>query len=86
MATKQSKHIIPIAKASPVLISNGVEQVIHHHLSNDFVVTAKDDGSVIDVNTSTGIIIVEYKDGSTQAIDTNPRVVKNGKILCRIIQ
>lgn len=78
MATKQSKHIIPIAKSSPVLISNGVEQVIQYHLSNDFIVKAKMDGKVLDVDESTGLVIVEYTDGSKQAIDTTSRVVKNG--------
>jgi len=78
MATKQSKHIIPIAKSSPVLISNGSEQVIHYHLSNDFIVRAKLDGEVVEVNEDAGIAMVKYKDGSVQAIDTQPRVVKNG--------
>lgn len=78
MATKQSKHIIPIEKSSPVLISNGAEQVIHYHLSNDFSVVAKEDGKVVEIDDETGLIIVEYKDGTHQAIDKNPKVVKNG--------
>ena len=78
MATKQSKHIIPITKSSPVLISNGAEQVIQYHLSNDFVIKAKDDGEVKDIKEDIGIVLIEYKDGSKQAIDINPKVVKNG--------
>lgn len=78
MATKQSKHIIPIAKASPVLISNGAEQTVQYHLSDDFVVYAKQDGEVVEVNDTTGIIVVKYKDGTHKAINTQPRVVKNG--------
>ena len=78
MATKQSKHIIPIAKSSPVLISNGCEQVVQYHLGSDFIVRAKMDGQVMEVHADTGIAIVKYKDGSIQAIDTKPRVVKNG--------
>ena len=88
MATKQSKHIIPIEKSSPVLISNGSEQVIHYHLSNDFSVVAKYDGKVVEVDDDTGLVIVEYKVDKTkpgeepkvlyQAIDTKPRTVKNG--------
>lgn len=62
MATKQSKHIIPIEKSSPVLISNGAEQVIHYHLGNDFSVVAKHDGEVIEINEDTGVMIVEYRD------------------------
>lgn len=91
MATKQSKHIIPIEKSSPVLVSNGVEQVMHYHLSDDFSVVAKDDGEVLEVDEKTGIIVIGYYDkaakkaGSTekvmkahQAINIKPKVVKNG--------
>jgi hypothetical protein len=91
MATKQSKHIIPIKKSSPVLISNGAEQVIHYHLSDDFSVVAKHDGKVVEVNEEAGLIIVEYTDKNgipqpdggmkntlKQAIDISERVVKNG--------
>lgn len=83
MATKQSKHIIPIEKSSPVLISNGVEGAIHYHLSDDFSIVAKGDGKVVEVNEQLGIIMVEYdavkgKPKQYKAIDINPRVVKNG--------
>lgn len=91
MATKQSKHIIPVEKSSPVLISNGVEQIIPYHLSNDFAVTAKYDGEVVEVDLKTGIIMVAYYEEEKkkapggkrlikeyQAIDTSPRIVKNG--------
>lgn len=87
MATKQSKHIIPIEKSSPVLISNGAEQVIPYHLSDDFSVVAKQDGEVVEIDEKNGMIIVGYynnpKDKSAgfseyKAIDIKPRVVKNG--------
>jgi hypothetical protein len=90
MATKQSKHIIPVEKSSPVLISNGTEQIIPYHLSNDFTVVAKMDGEVVEIDEKTGLVIVEYylTDGRDragknalkehQAIDISPRIVKNG--------
>lgn len=87
MATKQSKHIIPIRKSSPVLVSNGSEQVIHYHLSDDFSVVAKHDGEVVEIDEKKGIIIIGYYDKkaggkksitSYQAITTSPKVVKNG--------
>ena len=81
-ASKQSKHIIPIVKSSPVLISNGAEQVIQYHLSNDFVIVAKQDGIVEEVNDANGLTIIRYKDNSIQAIDTSTKVVKNGKLKC----
>lgn len=78
MATKQSKHVIPTAKSSPVLISNGAEESIRFNLSSDFIVNAKDDGEVIEKNDKTNIMVVKYKDGSTQAIDLSKHIVKNG--------
>lgn len=77
MASKQSKHIVPVSKSSPVLISNGAEQVIQYSLSKDFVIIAEEDGVVVDVDDETGLYIVQYKSGKVQAIDTKPKVVKN---------
>lgn len=78
MSTKQSKHMIPVANASPTLISNGVEQVVQYNLSKDFIIRAEDDGVIADVDEETGLIIAKYKNGNSQAIQTKPRVVKNG--------
>lgn len=77
MASKQSGHIIPVKKASPVLISNGVEQTIQYNLSKDFVIVAEEDGEVAEVNEQTGLVMVKYKSGKCQAIDTRPKVLKN---------
>lgn len=77
MASKQSSHIIPVTKSSPVLISNGVEQTIQYSLSNDFIITAENDGEVVEFDEETGIMIVKYKDGKVQAVDTKPKIAKN---------
>lgn len=78
MATKQSGHIVPVAKPCPVLVSNGIEESIHHRISNDFSVVAEDDGVVEDINEKLGLVIVKYKSGKCRAIDISNRVVKNG--------
>lgn len=78
MATKQSKHIVPVENACPVLISNGAEQSIQYELSNDFAVTAKENGKVIERDDKTGLVVIQYKSGKYEAIDINPRTVKNG--------
>ncbi len=78
MATKQSKHIIPIKKSSPVLISNGAEQAIQYHLSDDFNVVAEFDGVVQEINEDAGLMIVKYTTGDYKAIEINSKVVKNG--------
>lgn len=77
MASKQSGHVIPVAKSSPVLISNGIDQTIQYSLSKDFIITAEDDGEVVEKDEDTGIVIVKYKNGKSQAVDTKPRVLKN---------
>lgn len=79
MASKQSKHIVPIDKSSPVLVSNGAEKVIQYGLSRDFVVVAKDNGKVIEVDEAAGIMVIEYNNGTHEAIDLNVRTVKNAQ-------
>ena len=76
-ACKQSSHIVPIANGSPALISNGYDEALQFHLSDDFVVNAEEDGEVIDVNEELGFVVVRYKSGKTKAISTKPQVVKN---------
>lgn len=78
MATKQSKHVIPVKNSSPVLISNGAEQVARFNLSSDYVINAKMDGEVVERDVKAGLLVLKYKDGTTQAVDLNPRMVKNG--------
>lgn len=63
---------------SPVLISNGIEKQLPYTVSKDFAIQAKDDGKVVEVDEKTHMIIVEYNDGTHEAINLNPVVVKNG--------
>jgi len=73
-----AKHIIPVLKSSPVLITNGSEQVLPYHLTDDFIAKAHDSGKVIERDDKIGMVIVKYKDNTVQAIDIKPRIVKNG--------
>lgn len=77
-SVKQSRHVIPVQKSSPVLISNGSDEMCKYYLSSDFVVNAKMDGVVVEKNEKTKIMVVEYKDGTHQAISLDKRIVKNG--------
>lgn len=77
IAGKQSQHVVPVADAAPALVSNGFDEAVQFHLSDDFVINADEDGKVIDVNDELGFIVVQYKSGKTRAINTNPEVVKN---------
>lgn len=75
MSFKQTKYMVPVQDADPVLIGNKVESVVPYLMSDEFVVDAKEDGKVIDI--SDGFCIVEYKSGKRQAIDISNRVQKN---------
>lgn len=75
---KQSRACIPIKNSSPVLISNGADDICRHYLSSDFVVNAEQDGTVLSVDAVTKLMIVQYKDGSHKAINLDKNLVKNG--------
>lgn len=75
MGYKQSQYMLPVAGSTPVFFGNKVESVIPYHMSREFVITAKQDGQVVEIKD--GWIIVQYKDGSYDSIDTNPRMRKN---------
>ena len=77
IAGKQSQHIVPVADAAPALVSNGYDEAVQFHLSDDFVINAEEDGKVVDVNEEVGFVVVQYKSGKTRAINTKPEVVKN---------
>lgn len=78
MAGKQSKHVIPVRNSSPALISNGADEYARFDLSSDFVVNADEDGTVIDYDEKSNVLMVEYKSGKHRAIDLAPNIVKNG--------
>lgn len=77
-SVKQSRASVPIKDGSPVLMTNGSDQMCKHYLSSDFVVMAEQDGTVIEYDESTKIMIVEYKDGKHRAINLDKKIVKNG--------
>ena len=74
---KQTRHLVPVKNASPALVSNGYDEAIQFHLSNDFVVNAEEDGEVVEVDEATGLVVVKYKSGKHQAYSIKPDVVKN---------
>lgn len=77
-SVKQSRASVPVKDASPVLISNGSDELCKYYLSSDFVVMAEQDGKVVDYDDVAKIMVVEYKDGSHKAINLDKNIVKNG--------
>ena len=75
---KQSKHVIPVKDSSPVLISNGLEEICRFKLSSDFVVNADEDGEVVEYDEETKIMVVKYKSGKFRGINLGEFIVKNG--------
>ena len=77
-SVKQSKQIIPVTKASPVLITNGFEEVARFQLTSNFVINAEEDGEIVDYDEESKIMIARYKSGKCKAIDLSANIVKNG--------
>ena len=78
MASKQSKHVIPVRNATPALMTNGYDESIKYNLSSDFCVCAEEDGTIIDYDEQSKVLMVEYKSGKRKAIDLSSHIVKNG--------
>ena len=77
-SVKQSRASVPVKDASPVLMTNGSDQMCKHYLSSDFVVMAEKDGTIVDYDPVAKIMIAEYKDGTHKAINLDKKIVKNG--------
>ena len=75
IATAQTSHIVSTADSSPVLISNGVDEIVTGSLSDEFSVVAEEDGQVIDMNDR--FMIIQYKSGKKRAIEIGDRYHSN---------
>lgn len=75
MMRGQTTHMVLTDDASPVLIGNRVESIIPYHMHDEFCVTAKQDGKIIDEQN--GVYILEYKDGTHDSFDSKPTIKKN---------
>ena len=71
IATSQTSHIVSTADAEPVLVSNGLDEIMASYVSDEFAVVARNDGKVLEIND--GYMIVQYKDNSKQAIPVSDR-------------
>lgn len=69
IATSQTSHIISAEDAAPVLVSNGVDEIVPSYLTDEFAVVADEDGTVIETNED--YMIIEYKSGKKKAININ---------------
>lgn len=68
IATSQTSHIVPTIAAEPVLISNGVDEIVSANLTEEFAYVAPEDGSVIDKNDD--YLIIQFtKSNKKKAIN-----------------
>lgn len=75
MSYKQTMYMVMVDQSDPVLIGNGVEKVLPYHLSSEFVVTADEDGQVVEKTDE--FLVVKYKNGKFRTIDLTPKICKN---------
>lgn len=71
IATSQTGHIISTEGAQPVLISNGVDEIVPAYMTEEFTAIAEEDGKVIDIDDS--YMIVQYKSNKKKAIEIGHR-------------
>lgn len=78
MTTTQTKHVVPAKRYDELLITNGADEALAQVISNDFAFKAKEDGKVVEKDLETGVIVLEYKNGEHDIIDTSNNIAKNG--------
>lgn len=71
IATSQTSHIVATEAGEPVLVSNGLDEIVPSYLTDEFSVVAEEDGQVIDI--ADGYMVVRYKSGKKKAINVNNR-------------
>ena len=67
IATSQTSHIVSTAAAQPVLISNGVDELVPAYLTEEFSYVAREDGQVLEINED--YMIIQYKSGKKKAVN-----------------
>ena len=67
IATSQTSHIVSTEGSQPVLISNGVDEIVPSYLTEEFSFVAEDDGKVLEIEDN--YMIVQYKSGKKKAIN-----------------
>lgn len=55
-----------------------MEESARFHITSNFVTNADEDGTIVDYDEKTNIMIAKYKSGKCRAIDLSPNIVKNG--------
>lgn len=65
----QASAVVPTAESGVSRVRTGYEQVVAHRTHMPFAYAAKQDGKIVSIDESTGMLKVEYKDGTTEAVN-----------------
>ena len=66
IATSQTSHIVATAGSQPVLISNGVDELVPSYLTEEFSFVAPEDGKVLEITDD--YMIIQYTNGKKKAV------------------
>lgn len=65
----QLSHVLPTKESTSTRVRTGYERIIAHRSSNLYSYAAKQDGKVIEVDETTNMCKIQYKDGTTHTFE-----------------
>lgn len=80
MQVAQTGHTMPILHSSKQLIGSGMNKTLAFMLSDDFCFHAKKDGVVAKIDDTHKLALLNYDDGTRDAIDLSDKLDKNSNM------
>lgn len=77
MQQTQQQHVVSTLTNDLPLISSGIEKSIPYQLSDGFVIKAKQNGTIETVDDSNNLVVLRYKDNTTEVFDISPKMASN---------
>lgn len=77
MQVAQTGHTLPVLQTSKQLIGSGMNKTLAFMISDDFAFKAKKDGIVEKIDNLNKLAILDYADGTKDAIDLGDKLNKN---------
>ena len=80
MQVAQTKHTLPVLKTSKQLIGSGMNKTMAFMISDDFCFKAKKDGKVSKIDLENKLVLLDYDDGTKDAVDLSSKFDKNSNM------
>ena len=80
MQVAQTKHTLPVLKTSKQLIGSGMNKTMAFMISDDFCFKAKKDGKIKLIDLVNKLVLLDYSDGTRDAIDLSSKFDKNSNM------